>query len=458
MRGDPTIDELAKKIARYPREAVLWTRSGIPSSGGDCTSYFGGLPRLPPSMEWPRLTMASPVDGLRFLGSPTFLGQLDFADIDPPFARAQRLPTKGVVYFFCGTAFVDGEPGYRVLFAPEGCAEYGERAPPIDLMRLAGHPYCSGRDWRRDDEAWSKVDFRYALKAQVFESYRGWHEWPNEEEWKYKEAYDRVQIAALEHALGPLTRFTYPKDTKEWADQQAWVRRLFPSWPISRLFFEEFRRALEHELDGGDGRGLYKPPTEASGPVSVRFYEQTKADLTHWSSQLGGRDMFEPLPDALREDLRNWFLAMRARSHELNYGAAKAYAIQPFAISQMRDESMWLAANITMAHGEIGGLDGQAIRAALQERVESWKTPIRETQPVGMRDLSRPMHQTLGYGEQCQSAAEDHVNDVLLFKIANNDCLGWQGRYSEMLLQFWIKPQDLAAKRFDRVEMTAECD
>jgi uncharacterized protein YwqG len=75
-----------------------------------------------------------------------------------------------------------------------------------------------------------------------------------------------------------------------------------------------------------------------------------------------------------------------------------------------------------------------------------------------MSDLSRPMHQTLGYGDKCQSAAEDHASDVLLFQISNNDCLGWQGRYSEMLLQFWIKPHDLAAKRFDRVEMIAECD
>lgn len=453
MQDVSAIDELEKRVAQHPRPAILWTRSGIPNSG-DCTSYFGGLPRLPPNLEWPRLTLQNPIDGSPFLGSPTFIGQLDFANIDAAFTRTQRLPTKGVAYFFC-----DGAQEYRVLFAPEGCTHYPERAPPADLMRLAGHRYCSGRDWRADDEAWSRVDFRYAIVPHAFSSYRGWHEWPHEEEHQYREAYDRVQVAALEQVFGPIARYPLPEQ-KDWDDQYGWARLLFPSWPISRLFYEEFHRALDYELTGGDGLGHYKPPTEEAGPASIQFHEQMKADLAYWSAELGGRDMSEALPAGLRDDIRNWFLKIRARAHELNYGEQKVSALPPFRISEARDESMWLAANITLATGKVGGVDAETIRTALKARIESWQSPIYSfdpSRPIGMRDISRPMHQTLGYGEQCQSAAQDRVNDVLLFQVSG-DGLGWQGRFDAMLLQFWIKPQDLAAKRFDRVEMTAECD
>lgn len=463
LADDPAVEALAKEIASRPRNAVLWTRSAIPTAGSECTSYFGGLPRLPPNLQWPRLQLASSWDGSRAPGSPTFLGQIDFADI-AAFARAERLPSSGVLYFFCDTCFVDGEPAHKVLFAPEGCADCPERAPPDDLMRLAETSFYSGRDWRGNDEPFGRIDFRYALTPHVFKSYQGWSETGDEH--RYGAAHDKVQIPALEKVFGPLT----PEDRtaemtpSERADKTGWQGLMFPSWPCSRRFYEEFRRAFEHLLKGARPSGEIKPPVDADDPVSLAFYTQIKADLARWSAEIAAFEDDAPLPGELRNSIRAWFIATRARALDLYYGSGsvseKAVVFEPWELSRTRDDSMWFAANAAIAApNAMGGWDGATLRAALKHRVERWTYPMYNmTTRIELKLLSRPMHQTLGYGERCQSAAEDHAGDVLLLQLSPRDCLGWQGRYSSMLLQFWIKPKDLAAKRFDRVEMTSECD
>jgi Domain of unknown function (DUF1963) len=253
-------------------------------------------------------------------------------------------------------------------------------------------------------------------------------------------------------------------EPSELADKTGWQAVMFPSWPCSRLFYEEFRRAFEHLLKGIRPTGETKPPVNADDPVSLAFHTQIKADLARWSAEMAGLADDAPLPQALRDEIREWFIATRKRALDLYYGrgsaTAKAVVFEPWELTQTRDDSMWVAANLAMsAPNPMGGLDGDTIRATLKYRVERWTYPVfNMTTRVEVRHVSRPMHQTLGYGQQRQSAAEDHVNDVLLLQIVPGDCLGWQGRYSSMLLQFWIKPKDLAAKRFDRVEMTSECD
>jgi hypothetical protein len=458
LEDEGAIETLMAELAAAPRQAILWTQSAIPTSGGDCTSYFGGLPRLPPNLEWPRLVVKNPIDGSRCEGSPTFIGQLDFADI-AAVAPTERLPDKGVLYFFCDTCFVDGGTEYRVLFAPEGCADYPERAPPADLMRLTGGAFASERDWRSDDEPWSRVDFRRALTPRRFTSYQ---DWSGSMDRQRRIAYDRLQIAALEEVFGPLAREALSESTIDWPDTRGFASVMFPSWPQTPLFYREFRRGLEYELNGGDGYG-YKAPTEANGAMSLAFHNTLLADLARWEGELSGLEDFAPVPSGKRDAIRQWFIGMRKRALDLTYGTGsateKAHVPSFSEISRVRDETMWLTANIATLADALVGLDRETVRAALRARIKRWSAPVfafDPARPIEFRDLGAPMHQTLGFGELCQSAAEDHVDDILLLQLGGGH-LGWQGRFYEMLLQFWISSEDLAERRFDRVVMTEEC-
>lgn len=459
LEDEGAIETLMQELAAPPRRAILWKRSAIPTAGGDCTSYFGGLPRLPPNLEWPRLKVKNQMHGDRYEASPTFIGQIDFADIAAMTPPTERLPSKGVLYFFCDTCFVDGGTEYRVLFAPEGCADYPERAPPADLMRLTGGAFACERDWRGEDEPWTRVDFRYAMTPHWFTSYR---DWSSSTDRQRRIAYDRLQIPALEEVFGPLAREALPENHLDWYDQRGFASVMFPSWPQTPLFYREFRRGFEYELSGGDGYG-YKPPTEADGAQSLAFHNTLLSGLARWGDELNGMDDFAALPSAKRDVIRQWFIDTRKRAHDLTYGTGSATEkarVPSFAeISRVRDETMVLVAHIATLKDALSGLDRETVRTALRDRVERWSAPIYNfdpARPVEFKDIPKGMHQTLGFGELCQSAADDHLDDTLLMQLGGGH-LGWQGRYNEMLLQFWISSKDLAERRFDRVVMTEEC-
>jgi len=64
-------------------------------------------------------------------------------------------------------------------------------------------------------------------------------------------------------------------------------------------------------------------------------------------------------------------------------------------------------------------------------------------------------HQCLGFGEDVQRAAWDHRDKVLLLQVSSDN--GLFTNIGDGAIQFWITHEDLAAKSFDKVFMTAEC-
>lgn len=75
------------------------------------------------------------------------------------------------------------------------------------------------------------------------------------------------------------------------------------------------------------------------------------------------------------------------------------------------------------------------------------------------RDLECPRHQMLGVGKNLQGTAEENYADglVLLMQIDSDKALDNEFVFCDMgAAQFWIKPDDLAARRFDRAWGTTE--
>lgn len=72
------------------------------------------------------------------------------------------------------------------------------------------------------------------------------------------------------------------------------------------------------------------------------------------------------------------------------------------------------------------------------------------------RLTSNSQMQVFGLGGCKQSALYDHLCDHLLLQLAYEDLT--EMRFGDMgLYQYWIAPEDLAAQRFDKVQLTFEC-
>ena len=75
------------------------------------------------------------------------------------------------------------------------------------------------------------------------------------------------------------------------------------------------------------------------------------------------------------------------------------------------------------------------------------------------RELSCPRHQMLGMGKNIQGTAETArtQGDVLLLQVDSDLYLHEHFIFCDMgAAQFWIKPSDLAASRFDHAWATTE--
>lgn len=80
--------------------AVLVRRSDLPVPFvHPGSSFFGGLPRLPPQFEWPRADVRANVE-LETVAL-TFVAQIDLADV--PGSKWSPLPKRGTLFFFCSS-------------------------------------------------------------------------------------------------------------------------------------------------------------------------------------------------------------------------------------------------------------------------------------------------------------------------------------------------------------------
>ncbi len=153
-------------IERYEEPAILLHRPYPVPSDLKTRSHLGGLPQLPADVEWPRGTVEAydlpSKDGKpQFRKTPLhFLAQIDCADL--PESQT-LLPKKGMLFFFANIdetmEWADGgdREQFRVIYAENVPMDQPTRSAPADLKPIEGkHEYSEygymgiGR-WRRQD-------------------------------------------------------------------------------------------------------------------------------------------------------------------------------------------------------------------------------------------------------------------------------------------------------------------
>jgi uncharacterized protein YwqG len=190
-----------RELKKY-RAPAIWFRRQL---GIKSLSKLGGLPNLPPSVEWPRQGQT---------GTPLhFLAQVDLSQLPTtPLENTRRgpaLPKSGLLFFFADMIeeMLWGDNGgpfatTRVIFTDRGGAE---REPPGDIPDILHALGKIDRGYKTGIKAYPDA----ALEPHVIDTF-GVGAWPRPDD-SYAAVAESAMIASIESAIGALPVFESPR-------------------------------------------------------------------------------------------------------------------------------------------------------------------------------------------------------------------------------------------------------
>ena len=414
--------------------AVLVRRSDLPVPlTHPARSFFGGLPRLPPQLEWPTAEVRANVE-LETVAL-TFVAQIDLAEV--PGSSWSPLPKRGTLYFFCSSVFVgEGHPPCRVLYSPKDGGAYPDRAPPPDLMPLAGTDGDAQVKWLDPTiDFHSKVEFKYPLSFRLFRDFYFLEDAVGGE----------LMIEELCKALGP----GEPNERDLLQFRRASEYEKDEHWPFNWLLITYVvRSVLSRVLRDLTSGSYYKPLTDEAAAELKRL----RAGAIGWLERCRALTPMDDVDADTKAAFRSW-LADVVRAYEKMDGQVSTYTTQITA-------DLGNAINHTircMVAQDVDARDDAPLSyVANLARQNHWKTPTVENGKY--RHFSTALHQMLGYGSGPQDATEVHLEDMLLLQIQGDLAFfNWHSNIG-CVLHFWIDRDALAQLDFSQVVATYECD
>jgi uncharacterized protein YwqG len=402
-------------------------------------SYFGGLPIVPEDFDWPTLHNRK---GL--LERLNFVAQIDCSDL-PPGAGRDLLPGKGYLYFFAPMSDTFGPDAMHFVtrYEPRPATQKWE---PLDMPFTGSIEPTDPMEtiWRGKRTHYDRVEIEF-----------GWIEEPTDDEVAARadeghafEVADKIRAEKLDAFYGlplsPDTRLSAhhaPKDTL-WAPYAG-----FPiNWSSARIL-RKFVEAYHREETEDVAKRLEALGAVADDDPEARRLRTLQHELSALRSKISNT-FFPTINAGLKEydappvEVKQHILAFLEdlRTHGMPSSKDRRYRhLQlPLVINQ------WLA--IAAIQGAEGGLtDPHGARLIAPDVVAA----------LAHRHTSRK-HAMLGEGEVVQVAA-DEMQDryLLLLQLGPDVALDWT--VGEMgPLQYWITPEDLAAKRFENTVLTIE--
>ena len=399
-------------------------------------TYLGGLPFAPPDFSWPAaLTAKGELEPL------TFMGQIDCSAL-PHGGLRPLLPADGVLYFFTGAGDCElkglSEVAVQYAAGPRTGA-WAEARPPRNLAPIGGWSEAPHRyPWisiRADAPA------RYPRAHPRIELQAGWMPSPDappDLEGPALERFRRDQRRAMTDFHGdPLEADPLFSSTGRPRDP---LWRPYPEFPQTWRAVATVAGSVRAFCASQSKRGRGDPEVlktidQGAEPWTRRAAEQPP--------------LAEPSP-AEREGFWDWLDALhagRVAAGEKPYGRGSILGeITPWLTKAAINSAEALLAR----SGETASRVPVRVVQALRER----HAVLRQHM---FKDGWFHQHQMFGRGRSIQSAADEMGEDhLLLLQLGPDNGTDWEmgdnGAY-----QYWIRPEDLAALRFDKVVLTFEC-
>jgi uncharacterized protein YwqG len=417
------------------RPALLIRRTDLPAPLDHPTlSYFGGLPKLPPDVEWPRAEVAADVEEETV--ALTFVAQIDVSEL-PQFEGRSLLPEQGTLFFFCSSAF-EGEsnPPCSVLYHPESAAAFPQRQPPPDLMPLAGEGGDYQAKWlKKETDLYSCVEFKYPVSFLPFNDYSCGED----------SAGEKLLQKSLCDALGPSESNDAALRTYAEAD----VFAKDEDWPFNwQLVVHVVRSIIDHLESDLRGDVHWKPMKNESREM----LPSCLAGAKEWLKRAASFPPFD-LPDqAAKESFRSWWTGVVHTYKKLGDD------VLTYAFLFPNDLQNAIAHNVKLLAVHSENMLARAPRKYVSnfQRQNRWVTPSENTGVFGRFSIA--IHQMLGYGVNVQGAPEERIDSVLLLQLQGDDVFFPWHDNGGCVLQLWIERDALLRRDFSDVEATLECD
>ncbi len=420
LQGKPV--EFTSKEKPTPRIAdktILFRQHFPPRQ--EALSYWGGIPLVPQGFKWP--SFKTPDGNERALH---FIMQLDCAEIAD--AGAIGLPRNGHLYFFVDLNW--GEYWeHRVIHIEGDPAGFSPAVVPATLPRAYSEKSYWG--WPQRDADWPRLLPRWsfdpvlisglAQPARLDEDYEDEEEdrkfWPG-----------NIDLAqALAEVEGAIIESRYFSNQY---DSDGKLMRPFANfphdWQAIRIVMGEIRcqESREHI-------NRYISRSDMSEAEGEAYMTALRSAIDHWTVRANTAD--PQMPASAVDSDAVWKVIS-----DFQY-------VTVFALSKMVNQSI----NYTLSENP------DAARILPEEALAL----VRSSHALGSRNdrglhINTPDH-LLGPPSYVQGDADDQLTEgwSLLFEMSAYDQIGHF--FAEGVYQFWIQPEDLAARRFDRVELKA---
>ena len=460
--------------------AIKITTESKPTSDAPPSILFGGAPRLPGHMEWPRGLEGQPLH---------FFCQIDLDALPRDHRQAGKahqmpdFPDTGTLFIFMSldNDRMYGGDNIAVLFEASPLDDnLPERAPPDDTPVMDDESHVA--DLERVTPCGTMLHRQYGSTV-TYLSYRAENPlWRNmERAASPEEVYERdlayaaqLKELGIEHpvelpipmaAREPLYEdiptsmqgfFERGTFRWEWEYIFEWAKRVFAACHELGL-----REAMDILNNKGDSQALRKFMSKLGKRKSAAEASRFDGNLTLWE-----RFSCDHAPALdMRWDVQFFRWMNYARySHRKGTAMGEQDKRDFVAMLQKLDRegdsttpaNLKMLARIQNHDIEVWDLydaSRTAFRNIASERSDLHPDRATEPQHNFGDDDARPT-QMFGCGYLLQSAAIEHEDDILLLQTSN--CAGAEFDRYDMLFQMWIAQEDLAGGEFSRVKATLE--
>ena len=453
-RAAPPLSEADRAVIAKSLGACLAIRHVFPPRLPQRSmSFLGGDPLAPDNLDWPTVHNR---EGL--LEPLTFMAQIDCNSLPEGPLRA-LLPSDGFLYFFAPMSGAHDATAWHFMcrsVAGKAKASWGPQHSGF-LEPIGGKDEAKYRtswmNWRARPEyptSYPRVEVELGWIAETPEEAEDEAEAGGGFPWELAVKQRRERLAEfhggpLEHdAL--LSAYQKPTDS-------LWIP--YPGFPANwhavevvlgylKVYVEQEKAEIERRLEAGETSEL-----AAAKAAYGDFDYRRSAVLSRVN--IGQQDRPMPVPDDFKTDFLD--LLEWVRGGGLPAPVVDRTYIQkklPLVLNE------WLS-DAAIASAEVGLRDEEGARlipAVAVDALRARHSVLRS--PQFERSGEARQHQLLGRGSCVQTAADDMGEEhLLLLQLSPDTALGWD-MGDAGVLQYWIRPDDLAARRFENVIATFE--
>jgi hypothetical protein len=426
-RGEPSATKLPDAIVAAGRQAIVLRRNFPPHLAPSSRSFYGGVPQVPGPFAWPH----DPESGK----SLHFILQLDLAAV-PDSARLGLLPPSGALLFFLDLQWGNGQTGAVMWVDGGDFSSWQEVDPPADLALAYG-----------DEGAYA---WPWALAAE--------HGVPLLPRWPFEPV-----AVVLPEAVPAFDGDDAGQAVSSWADTEATAQALLTAQTGGTDEGTLPERYGPQDFTGPDGDRFIAPwPGFPQDWLAVQTCAAALVREADRALRFPRRSLYPDLDDearaahltAVKEEAQAWF------DHALNnpaLGAIEAPVRTAFwewfaghkPLTQLIAAGAAEAAIETTLHAspqEAAKIPPEVVARVAYRHVLAQRTAQGGIHAPTPNRLLAPFSDV--QGDQQERAA----THVLLLELSSDEAIGH--RFGEGVYQFWITPDDLAERLFDKAVLT----